>query len=362
MRLRVALLTALLIVGAPFVVWRLLNFRGFQPEPVFVLYSTPVVKLERWAPAFADSVQAELLAGHYANLDAMAAEFRRPDALFIAGWPKLYVYYDALAEFARPPRPKGSCAGMTTEPGFDEARQRLEAWRAADPGSTAAQIALTNIGLEYAWDARGCDFADKVTPEQWALAHDRQNRIENSLLDLDPNSDPEVFYLLVTNAMLWSADREQFDDFYRRAVAKFPWYLPLYGQRAVVLLPKWFGAPGEERQYLDSLRRPDQGLNGQLAYTVAASELVSNTYPQDLFKSDGLDFRALIHAYEVRDQQYGLRDHDWNVIFCASLWAHDGATANTALLQMGDRWDPMVWSTRANFDADVKWFHQNSKY
>jgi len=360
MRTRVPILIALLAVSAPVPIWRLVDFIRHATEPVFTVDADPVVREDRWTPDFAESIQADLAAGRYEKLNQMATEFRQPGALFIAGWPKLANFYDALTNYTRTPLPESSCAGRADEPGFDQTRQHLVAWQTSNQNSTAAQIALNKVWLDYAWDARGCDFAYKVAPEQWALTRERQDAIENSLLDIDPDIDPEEYYLLIGNATLGGADRAQLDDFYRRAVAKFPWYLPFYGQRAIVLLKNWYGGPGEEREYLDDLRRPDAGILGQLAYTVAASELVENTYPSEFFTSDGIEFPALIAAYEVRDKQYGLRDHDWNVIFLTSLWAHDARTAHAALLQFGERWDPQVWGNHANFETNVKWFHKNS--
>ena len=270
MKLVLAALIGLVLTGLALTLARHYELRGSAPrfilyriltrpaEPGFTVYPTPSEPVEREPVDFFVVIQSALKAGRYAELDSMATQFRDPRERFVSGIPKLKRFYDALGAFG-PPTGSGCGfvpASVSIPPGFIDAEQRLEAWRRADPTSIAADLALANIWLESAWDARGGGFADEVTDAEWTEAGNRLSQAELYMIDPDPAADPEVYYLWIEIGKLRGYDRARLDRLYRRAVAQFPEFYPYYSQRVGIVETKWYGAPGELARYLDDLRRP----------------------------------------------------------------------------------------------------------
>ena len=341
-----------------YIAYRLLTLPG---EPGFTVHPNPAEPVEREPGDFVDTIQAALKAGHYAELDAMAATYRNPRALFIGGVPKLERFYDALATFG--PRSCGCGPGSIAAPqGFTDVEQRLEAWRRANPASIAADLALANIWLASAWKVRGGGYDDTVTDAEWAEMGNRLSEAESYMIDPNPAKDPEVYYLWIEIGKLRSYDRARLDSLYQRAVAQFPDFYPYYPQRVSILETKWYGEPGELAGYLDELRSPEHGDTGQVAYSFAASRVMGENDRGELFSHIGLDFPSVIQAYQTRERLYGLRNHDWNAIFNMSIQALDCQTGHVALVQIGDHWDKGIWGSRKCFTDTVAWLHAHSAY
>jgi len=350
----------LLLVAGPLAVWP--YFRKPEPEPVLVLHTTPEVQLEEETPQFGDEVRSALKEGRYAELDAMAQSFRSRDAMFRSATPKLESFYTGLVEDQYlPDRFENGCRAPI--PSSFEATSALFArWQKADPHSITMLTAYAILWGNYAWHARGCGWSNEVSDESWELVNARLAEAEHLLIDVDLTADPAAAYELIQIGALRGFDRGEFDDLYSHAVAAFPWYYPLYGTRARFLLEKWFGEPGEEKAFLDDLRREERGDDGQIAYSVAAYRLTRNMDWRELFHETGLDMHAVIAAYQVRERRYGLNNGDWNALFLLATHGPYCEPAHQALLQIGDQWDPSVWTEKKYFDETVAWFHANSRY
>lgn len=360
MNARVVVLSILVLAGIGFVVWQ-------YSEPGFTVHAKPSEAVDPEPVDFAATIETDLAAGRYDELDAMEMRYRAVDVRFIGGISKITRFYEVLAAFTRPPGAANigpcTCTGsLVVTPSFTEAEARLESWHKARPKSIAAPVALANIWLASALEARGEDFFGKVSAAQWDAVRQRLAQAEYYLIDTDETADPLVYETEMRIGELRWSGRPGLDTLYHRAITRFPRYYPYYAQRAHELQEKWFGASDELPGYLSDLRATGPSDAGDVAYSFAAFRLMVEVRRDELFKDTGLDFAAVIKAYQTRERLYGLRDRDWNAIFNLSIEGRDCETAHVALLQLGDRWDPEVWGSRGYFDQTVAWFHANSKY
>jgi hypothetical protein len=353
-------LVPLLAVAGPLALWP--YFRTPEPEPVLVLHAAPEVPLDEETPAFGDQVRSALKEGRYSDLDAMAQSFRSRDAMFRSANPKLESFYTSLVEDQYlADRFENGC--RTPIPSsFEDTSALIGRWQKAEPHSITMLTAYAILWGNYAWHARGCTWPSEVSDESWQLVYARLAEAERLLIDVDPIADPAAAYEMIQIGALRGFDRAQFDDLYFRAIAAFPWYYPLYGTRARFLLEKWYGEPGDEKAFLDDLRRKERGDDGQIAYSVAAYRLTRNLDWTQLYHGTGLDKRAVFAAYQVRERRYGLTNSDWNALFLLALYSSYCEPAHQAFLQIGDRWDPSVWTEKKYFDDSVTWFHAHSPY
>lgn len=376
MKLRTALL-AFLVAAAIVPTWQ--NLRGLidqassrkglfpGPEPVFVLHPKPLEPVEAEPADFIAGIQADLAAGNYDALEAKAAEYRHPGTLFRAGIPKLSRFYRAfLSGPGQAVEPSGrACDCDFSEARFDTSRQQLEAWLAAKPDSAAAHIALAKLWYGYSWNARGGRWPQDIPAEQWPKINERLAQAAHYMIDPKPEADPEVLYTAIDISAIQTPDHELNDRLYHQAIGLFPWYYPFYGQHGRYLQQNWLGKDGELDDFLYELSNSG-GSDGLVAYSFVANQLLlGNQYRPDLFSNEtGLDFVTTIKAYQVREERYGLRDHEWNSIFYMTIAAVTGCeTGHLALVQTEGRWSPEVWGNdREFYESDLTWFHANSKY
>lgn len=329
-------------------------------EPVLTLHDAPDYPLADETPDFGAAIAAALEAGDYIALEQQAQALRSPEAMFRSGEPKLYRYYAALID-------DQSETGAThcehgTPHRFEDAVARLERWRAAMPQSVTVKIALAWLWEKSAWDARGCGWASEVSARAWQDVGTRLAEAQRMFADIDLDADPMAYYVFLEIGALRAFDRDRLGDLHQRAVHAFPRFFPFYGMRAQFLQPKWFGKEGELQAYLTELRSSSNGPDGQVAYSFAVFRLFGDCVCNAIFTEMGQDLRTIIAAYQVREQRYGLRNRDWNALFGLSIFGGACEPAHQALLQVGDKWDPMLWKEKKYFDADVAWFHEHSAY
>jgi hypothetical protein len=241
-----------------------------------------------------------------------------------------------------------------TDTAFEERRVLLEDWRHAMPASTAARIVLAVFWRRYAWQARGSDYAAKVSPEQWTVFRARIAKEREMLAGLRP-ANPGAYQVMLTFARDESWPRGQLDALYRAAVSQYPDFLHFYIQRASLLEPKWHGAPGEWKRYADSLLWDPGGSIGQMAYSLMAVEQLGNYRMSEFFDKTGLSWLDVKMGFELREQRFGLSNADWNMLLYFACAAPDRAIARKAVEHIGDNWAPWLWKEKRIFDFDVAW-------
>jgi hypothetical protein len=335
--------------------WNGHHGRPTDVVPLIDVHDRPEAAIEDEAPSFGDGIRAALAEKRYADLELLAAELRDPNRRFRGGTAQITRFYDIVADVKRLPEEEACLCALVDPTAFEAKKLQLEAWHAAVPEQPTSAVALAKIWDDSAWSARGEAFARAVTPGQRAkmaqdLAHAREN-----LKDVDLDQDPVAYSVMIDIARARS-DRAAQDALYTKAIESFPTYYDYYGQHAAMLQQKWFGGPGELADYLDRLMAPESGVDGQVAYAFAAYRLRYDYRQPDRADSDALRFRTIVTAYQARERIFGLRPHDWKMLFYFSL--HSGMTVSAiqAYQRMGTDWDSAIWRTRQSFDSDVAWY------
>src|SRR2546430_35407 len=96
-----------------------------------------------------------LKADKFKQLDRMADVARSTKARMPGGAWRLHVLYKPLTDL-----PKGS-----PDSDWEILLARLHRWTSKKPHSITARVALARAYVNYAWKARGNEFADKVTED-----------------------------------------------------------------------------------------------------------------------------------------------------------------------------------------------------
>ena len=223
------------------------------------------------APAYCSRVQAAFTRKDFDTLEATADRARQLQTRFAGGKAELQVFYESFT--------KEACNQVYIYLNEETGKVRValaESWLGERPDSITARIASAMIWSQFAWAGRGAGFANEVSADQWATFSDRTKRAAQFMRNVDPDHDAEAYLVLLDLARDMSVPRPQIDTIFRRAKERFPAYLGYYADYASILLPKWFGQPGELAEYLRSLRNDPGGDIGAMAYARAAERISSS--------------------------------------------------------------------------------------
>jgi Domain of unknown function (DUF4034) len=363
MRLRILALALLLLIGVAADIALFQQTAITAPEPMLTIHDQPELALEDEPDSFGQQIQADLAAHRYLALDALAAVLRDPERRFRGGSSKILRLYEILGALKWQPDEKHCGSFVMDKAAFDERRLALEAWHEAAPDQPTAAIALTKLWGNAAWAERGCAFAEDVTETQWRAMRIDFAAASAHLAQVDFDQDPVAYEELIDIAIGSGSPREALDQFYQSAIKSFPSFYTYYAERATMLERKWYGSAAELHDYLDSLRAPERGEDGQIAYAFAAFRLLGDyTQPGLGVSEDVMPFAAIIDAYQAREQRFGLRQHDWRALFYFSLRIGRCFEAHQAIERMGNDWDSTIWRERKYFDADVAWYNANTPF
>jgi len=290
---------------------------------------------------FSRTIEGLLQAREFDKLEAIASELRNPDVRFSNSNSKIRLFYSVLAEFQ--------------STAFKDKETVLNQWLSTHPKSLTSRVALAELLIEYAWVARGNDYASKVTPEQWKLFGERMQLGLNYIKGLNPSKDPYIYEELLTSGEAMGMPRAILDKLYMDAAHDFPGYYHFYAIRAGMLQEKWYGRPGELATFTRSLLTSPGGHNGQIAYSYVTSRLFSEFHATDLFTYTGLSWPQIKEAFLTRDKAYPLENADWNRLLHMAVSANDHVFASEALKHIGKDRDENIWDDKGEFEKAVSW-------
>jgi hypothetical protein len=255
---------------------------------------------------FCRLVQAAFAGENFDTLEATAERARSLTTRFSGGKAELQVFYDSLST--------EKCTDFYLSMGDQVAKARValvEHWLQQKPDSLTARIASAVVWEEFAWTARGTGFSNEISQEQWALFGDRARRAAQFMRNVDPASDAHAYLVLLHLARDLSVPRPQIDAVYREARERYPTYLGYYPVYANLILPKWFGAPGEIAAFTKSLLADPGGDTGAMAYSRVAEWYSWEHHGTDIYSELGLAWPDIQHGFALRESQYGLDKYAW---------------------------------------------------
>jgi len=274
---------------------------------------------------YCSRVQAAFTSEDFSTLEATAERARSLQIHFRGGETELQVFYEAFE--------KESCTqvyGYLGEPAGKTRVAILEDWLGQKPESLTARIANAVVWEEYAWTGRSHGYANEVSQAQWALFAERAKRAAQFMRNVDPTRDAQAYLVLLDLARDLNLPRPQIDIVFRRAHEHFPAYLPYYTAYAYLVLPKWFGAPGDLAEYTRSLLVDPGGEDGAIAYARVAERLSWEKDVPDTYRDAGLTWVDVKHGFALRERKYGLDKNAWISLCYFAALAGDRSAAREA--------------------------------
>jgi len=280
------------------------------------------------------------------KLEAMADGFRTSLQAYPNGQSKLYFFYDALDSQEDAP-----ASDWTNHFNI------LTDWVNTKPNSITARVALANEWIEYAWAARGGDYSDTVSDENWKLFFGRLNQavaVLNESKTLDEKC-PAWWVAMLRAELGLQVDRSQYDETFNSAIRAWPGYMSLYFNRANYLLPRWYGADGELETDLEKSANQIGGDAGDIAYAQVVWRVHHLVYSTNLFEEYNLSWDRTHRGLESLEKRYPDDLMIENEAAHLAVLGCDASAAKKYFDQTAGRVDLYSWSVDdySNFASQV---------
>lgn len=298
----------------------------------------------KWIP----SIQSDLIAEKFDDLDRMADQYRREKSRLPGGEWRLRLFYAALD------------APRQSDQDTRDHLAHLEHWMQRRPDSITARVALATSLHRWAWVARGSGEAQTVTAEGWRLFNERIKQSQ-TVLDGAANMTPmcpQWYSEMMTVGLAQSWDASRMKDVFDRGIQFEPDYFYLYRQYANYLLPKWDGHPGDAAAFATSSADRLGGDTGDLLYFQIAGVLIKRG--DSSFPVHEMDWDRIQHGYHVLSAQYGVSRRTMNELAFMAYKFKDAAVARQQFAAIGDKWSRGVWRNREYFDRARDWSRAHS--
>jgi hypothetical protein len=224
------------------------------------------------------------------HLEALAAKYRNSKEAYAEGWWKLGMVYSGLG-----------CLDNDSEAAWQARERQIRDWIQAKPESVTARVELARFLTDYAWQARGSDWASKVTDEGWRLMGDRLKAAAEVLGEAEKLDEKcPVYWSAVQQAALGlQLDKSRYDAIFNQAIKEFPDYEYYYNNRATFLLPRWYGDEGELARDLEKSADRIGGEAGDMLYAQVVWDTHHYGGPTNVLVENNLSWARTDRGFQV---------------------------------------------------------------
>jgi len=217
-----------------------------------------------------------LAAGNFAELDRIAAQLRSSKVQCANGTWHLRCFYDGFAMLS----------DYLPGSAWTDRIATFQAWIKQYPDSITPRLALANVWDEWAWRARGGNYASDVSGKGWQLFEERLKKAAEVLEEARNLEEKCPFWWDLSQrvALGQSWDRARYDRLFADAVYFEPLYSAFYANKNNYLLPRWFGRPGECAAFAEAAANELGGEEGDILY----ARLVWRLHAMDTIKTGSI--------------------------------------------------------------------------
>jgi hypothetical protein len=282
----------------------------------------------------------------YDQLDGLAAKLRSSKECYANGAWKLNDIYAGLV-----PADKAS---------DDEWQNRiaaLQAWIASKPDSITARVSLANVLVNFAWKARGGGWANSVTDEGWRLFGDRLHQtmaILNAAETLKAQC-PYGWTVKMRAALGLQMAKNQFNDLFQQATNYESDYEPSYLQRAVFLMPRWYGSDGELEADLKASADRAGGDDGDMLYAQVVWGIHARASSPNVFEENHFSWPRVDRGFAVIEERFPYSLAARSERAYLAYYAGDARKTREYLDLTQGQADLAVWYTKEEYLRVANW-------
>jgi hypothetical protein len=279
----------------------------------------------------------------WTELDSLADRLRSQRLRFQGGGWQLHVLYCILS----------NCSQDDSDATWESQIAALQEWILHSPSSPTPRIALADTCENFAWKARGSDFADKVSKQGWSLFAERMQKAHEALEQAKQigRDDPEWYnsMLVATAALEWDADKA--DALVDESLSREPGYFYIARIQADNLLPKWYGERGDTERFVAKVADRIGGADGDATYFFVAEYLLTQAEKCIPCAPPTMSWTRIRQGYAAIQRLYGTNNFEMNAYAFLAMRAGDRETARQAFEKIGENWNADVWETKRRFES-----------
>jgi len=285
-------------------------------------------------------------ATNYDKLDDLAGTFRSSKEGYASGGWKLNDIYAGLV----PP-------DKASEVDWQNRIAALQDWIDAKPDSITARVSLANVLVNFAWKARGSGWQNTVTDEGWRLFGNRLHqamKVLNSAESLKAQC-PYSWTVKMRAALGLQMDKDQFNDMFHQAMIYESDYEPSYVQRAVYLMPRWYGGEGELET--DLAKSADQmgGDDGDMLYAQVVWGIHARASSPNVIKENHFSWPRVDKGFAIIEERFPDSLAAKSERACLAAYAGDVRKTKEYLAQTQGKADLVIWYTKDEYLKIANW-------
>ncbi len=284
------------------------------------------------------------------RLEAIAKELQSSKVRFPGGDWKLSRFYDAIS---------GPEDGeKASEEEWQRFLPHVRKWFSQKPESVFAKVFLGDALTSYGWKARGSGFAPTVTEEGYELFHKRLDEAEVILRQVKKNDRKKCLNWYegmdrVARGKGWN--RDEYDEMFDEAVELEPQYLDFYMNKAIFLLPRWHGNPGDWEEFAEASAAKFGEEKGEVLYTMICWQISRFYSGKEFYKQNQVNWPRIKTGFIQWEKLYGPSYRYLNAFCLLAGAASDRKTTKILLQRIGDHWEPDFWHEKKYFEGYQKW-------
>ncbi len=278
-----------------------------------------------------------LFSENFDGLDAMADGLRASKAHLADGVWHLCLFYSIICDLPR---------RTSVEADWKARLELLKRWINAKPNSITARVALAQFYIGYAWDARGCGYADTVSDEGWKLFHERIRQSKQVLMNATRLSQkcPMWWDNMQTVALAEGWELAEYDEVFNAAIAHEPGNIGSYNNKAHYLLPRWHGKEeGEWQRFATDACNKLGGETGDIMYARIGWAAHESGIYDDFLKDSKYSWPRMKKGMEDIIRQYPNSLSAPSELACLATQAKDRECARLMFERIGSKVDYSVW-------------------
>jgi hypothetical protein len=278
----------------------------------------PEIKGEslEYATSVYSGIFNEALKNHDFDLiDRAADEARESKEKTVAGVWKLERIYDGLE------RPELD----TSDAEWKRHIRLLRQWMEERPDSDTAPVAVGLSLFKFGWHARGNGYAASISAESRKLFRERVGLARNFLTTITANTScPKWYEVMLQIALSEGWNRESYDELFENAVQYEPSWNEYYRQKAMYLLPRWHGEPGDLDAYANSYATRKGDDNARIYFLIiqCASAADKNERQKPL-----AHYAVFKQGFSEMRKSHGVTVRTLGIAFEKAVLANDSAFA-----------------------------------
>lgn len=223
----------------------------------------------------------------FAYLELLATRLREHKTRSLDCTWALYSFYDAFSK---------------AEPDEEQAPliEIYERWRAAQPASITPLLVLASYYIDRAWEERGGGYADTVSKDAHKGFTDNLDVAEGYLKQAEQLNvpDPHLYVQYMNVAAGKGYELEKIRALRDKGAAIDKSYYPLHSRFGWVLLPRWYGKPGDFERYMNEAADSTADVLGNQVYALLASYFAGYEPRISLQDNDLIDRQRVYKGYD----------------------------------------------------------------